>query len=97
MSERILNIMDIRELLIHIRAQSSNRQVQRDTGLDRRTVQRYREWAQEQRLLEGEMPSLEVLQARVERSFQEKVPPQNESSVDSCTHEMGGGPSGSAR
>lgn len=45
--ERIHNIMDIRKLLIHVRAQSSNRQVQRDTGLDRRTVQRYREWAQE--------------------------------------------------
>jgi len=82
MSERILNIMDIRELLIHIRAQSSNRQVQRDTGLDRRTVQRYREWAQEQKLLEGEMLSLEELQAKVEQSFREKQPPQNQSSVE---------------
>jgi transposase len=82
MSERILNIMDIRELLVHIRAQSSNRQVQRDTGLDRRTVQRYREWAQEQELLEGEMPSLEALKAKVEESFQEKHPPQNHSSVE---------------
>jgi transposase len=82
MNERILNIMDIRELLIQIRAKSSNRQVQRDTGLDRRTVQRYREWAQAQKLLEGEMPSLEELHARVEQSFREKVPPQNESSVE---------------
>jgi transposase len=82
MSERILNIMDIRELLLHIRAESSNRQVQRDTGLDRRTVQRYREWGKEQGLLEGEMLSLEELQIKVDGSFVEKEPPQNQSSVE---------------
>ncbi|MEW5980587.1 MAG: IS21 family transposase [Acidobacteriota bacterium] len=83
MSERILNLMDIRELLLHMRAGSSYRQIQRDTGFDRRTVKRYRQWAQAQGLLEGELPSLEELQARLERSFQEKTPPQNESSVES--------------
>jgi len=82
MNERILNIMDIRELLIHIRAESSNRQVYRDTGVDRRTVQRYREWAQEQKLLEGEMPGLEELLVKLEGRFQEKMPPQNQSSVE---------------
>ena len=82
MSERILNLMDIRELLLHIRAHSSYRQIQRDTGFDRRTVKRYRQWAHEQGLLEGDLPALEDLQELLERSFQEKTPPQNQSSVE---------------
>jgi len=82
MSERMLNLMDIRELLLHLRAQSSYRQIQRDTGLDRRTVRRYREWAKEQGLLEGELPGLEDLQGLIESSLQEKAPPQNQSSVE---------------
>jgi transposase len=83
MSERILKLMDIRELILHIRNQSSDRQIQRDTGIDRRTVKRYREWALEQGLLEGDMPPLETLQALVASSFQEKTPPQNLSSLES--------------
>jgi len=82
MSERKLKIMDIRELLIHIRAQSSDRQVARDTGFNRRTVKRYREWAEEQGLLEGEMPSLEELRRRVTASLPERTPPQNQSSLE---------------
>jgi len=82
MSERKLKIMDIRELLIHIRAQSSDRQVSRDTGFNRRTVKRYREWGQKQGLLEGEMPSLEELQSCVTASLPEKTPPQNQSSLE---------------
>ncbi len=75
MSERILNLMDIRELILHIRTRASGRQVQRDTGFDRRTVKRYREWAHQQGLLEGEMPALEELHARLAASFHEKTPP----------------------
>lgn len=82
MSERKLKMMDIRELLIHIRAQTGDRQVARDTGFNRRTVKRYREWAKEQRFLEGEMPSLEELQARASGSLVEKTPPQNRSSLE---------------
>jgi len=82
MSERIIKLMDIRELLLHIRAQSSDRQVERDTGFNRRTVKRYREWGAQQGLLEGEMPTLEELQALVARTFREKTPPQNQSSVE---------------
>ena len=44
--------MDIRELLTHIRAGSSNRQFAQDMRIDRRTVSRYRKWAHEQNLLE---------------------------------------------
>ena len=46
------NIMDVRELLLHVRAGSSNRQIAQDMRVDRRTVARYRKWAAEQGLLE---------------------------------------------
>jgi DNA-binding CsgD family transcriptional regulator len=53
--------MDVREILHQIRSGSSDRQVGRDLRIDRRTVKRYREWAQEQGLLVGELPELEIL------------------------------------
>lgn len=74
MSERKLKLMDIRELLNHIRAQSSDRQIARDTGFNRRTVKRYRQWAETEGLLAGDLPSLEELQARVSASLVEKTP-----------------------
>jgi transposase len=82
MSERTLKLMDIRELLLHLRAQSSDRQVARDTGFNRRTVRRYREWAQEHGLLEGELPGLEALQRSLSVSMPERTPPQNRSSLE---------------
>ena len=45
MANRRKDTMDIRELLLHMRAGSSDRQIERDTGIDRRTVKRYRDWA----------------------------------------------------
>ena len=69
--------MDVRELLLHIRAGSSDRQIQRDTRVDRRTVKRYKEWAEAQGLLEGVLPSLEELQIRAEQTMPNESPPQN--------------------
>jgi len=74
--------MDLRELLLHIRANPSNRQIQQETGTDRRTVQRYRQWAETQKLLEGDLPTLTELQALLDRSLPEPTPPQNVSSVE---------------
>jgi transposase len=82
MSDRRKKTMDIRELLLHIRAHSSNRQIERDTGIDRRTVKRYRDWAIAQDLLAGPLPPLEDLQALLDETLPEPVPPQNESSVE---------------
>jgi len=82
MSERKLKLMDIRGLLIHIRAGSSDRQIQRDLKVNRRTIKRYREWAQEQNLLEGTLPVPEELAERLETSLPEKTPPQNNSSAE---------------
>ena len=82
MKTRNLNLMDIREILLQIRAQGSDRQVARDTGHNRRTIQRYREWAESQGLLAGELPALEELQRLLQTSLPERIPPQNRSSVE---------------
>jgi len=82
MSDRRKKTMDIRELLLHIRAHASNRQVERDTGIDRRTVKRYRDWVMAQDLQAGALPPLEDLQALLDQTLPEPVPPQNESSVE---------------
>lgn len=67
---------------MHFRTQSSDRQIQRDTGLNRRTIQRYREWATSQGLLEGAMPTPEELAARLRETLPEKTPPQNHSTAE---------------
>ena len=74
--------MDIREILLHIRAGSSARQIERDTKIDRRTIKRYKDWAQAQGLLEGALPSLEELQGLADQTLPKQTPPQNVSSVE---------------
>jgi len=74
--------MDIRELLLHIRAGSSDRQIERDMKVDRRTAKRYREWAEAQGLLAGSLPSLEELQVIADQTLPKQTPPQNVSSVE---------------
>jgi len=63
--------MDIREMLRHLRAGESNR-----------AVAQYRQWAEEQELLKGPLPSLEELQGLVNQTLGSPPPPQNRSSVE---------------
>jgi transposase len=74
--------MDIRELLIHIRDNPHDRAVQRDTGADRRTVQRYRRWATHHGLLTDPLPPLADLHALLATTLVLPPPPQNVSSVE---------------
>jgi transposase len=74
--------MDIRTLLLHIRDNPSNRGVSADTGVDRRTVKRYRQWAQDQGLLDGPLPPLEELHPLITQTLEDPPPPQNISSVE---------------
>ncbi|MFO7530372.1 MAG: IS21 family transposase [Marinobacter sp.] len=88
MTERKLKLMDVRGLLLHFRAESSDRQIQRDTGLNRRTIQRYRAWAKSEGLLEGALPTPEELAARLQASLPEKTPPQNQSAAEGYREEI---------
>jgi transposase len=74
--------MDIRELVRHLRASDSDRAVQRDTGIDRRTIQRYRTWAAEHQLLTGPLPTLEEVQRLVQQTLTAPAPPHMVSSVE---------------
>jgi len=82
MSERRLKLMDIREMIRHIREERSDRQIGKDLGIDRRTVKRYRQWAAEQGLLEGELPDHESLLKMLDVTLPEKMPPQNSSKAE---------------
>jgi len=68
--------MDIRTILTHIQAGSSNRQIERDLNVDRRTVKRYRDWAEEQDILAGDLPEIEYLQELLEKTLADRQPPQ---------------------
>jgi transposase len=74
--------MDIREILRQLQQGQSNRAVERDTGIHRKTVARYRAWAQQQGLLEGPLPSLSELRRLLDETWPRPSPPQNISSVE---------------
>lgn len=81
MTERRLGLMNIRELLRHMQQEASNRKVEEQTGIDRRTVKRYRDWAQSQKLLEVALPSHEALKRLLDETLPEVKPPQNQSTT----------------
>ena len=89
MSERRLKLMEIREMMRHIREKRSDRQIGKDLGVDRRTVKRYRQWAQEQGLLKGELPDHQSLLQLLDEMLPEKKPPQNSSKAGAYRERIG--------
>ena len=73
--------MDVRELLRHLQSSSNIAAIGRATGLNRRTVMRYQNWAREQGLLDKPLPPLDQLHHLVATSFHPSPPPQTVSSV----------------
>lgn len=82
MAGRSIELMDVRELLRHLQATTNLSAIQRATGLNRRTLLRYRAWATEQGLLAGPLPPLEELQRLVARTLTPPTPPQTVSTVE---------------
>jgi hypothetical protein len=74
--------MEIREILRQIRTGESDRAIRRNLGLHRATIRKYREWAAAQGYLEGELPAVEDLQARLAATLPDVTPPQQKSSVE---------------
>ncbi|MDP9454162.1 MAG: IS21 family transposase [Actinomycetota bacterium] len=74
--------MDLREVLRHLQTTTNLSAIQRATGLNRRTLMRYRAWATEQGLLTGPLPPLEDLQRLAARTLAPPSPPQTVSTVE---------------
>lgn len=84
MAGRRVPMHDLRELLRHLQSQANDSAVQRATGLNRRTIARYRAWASAHGLLDPAqvLPPLEDLQQLVATTFRVLPPPQTISSVE---------------
>ena len=74
--------MEVRKLLLHMRACASDRCISRDTDTARNTVRRYRRWAEDQGLLSGQMPPDDQLHALLDNTLPPLTPPQSVSSVE---------------
>jgi transposase len=83
MADRRKSVVNIRAMLMQLRAGVSQRQIARELKVDRRTVKKYRHWAQRHGLLSGALPPLEELQALLAQTMPEGQPPQNVSTVAS--------------
>jgi len=68
MTKRRQPLMDIRQILHHLRQGSSYRQTGLALGMDWRTVKKYHRWAEAHNLLEGELLCVEALQKLLERT-----------------------------
>lgn len=81
MNGRTTSVLDIREILRHIQQGRSDRAIRDALGVGRRTVAKYRQWANDQGLLNGPLLSPAELQARLVAT-QVPPPPQTTSSVE---------------
>ena len=74
--------MDIQEIIRRLRAGQSNRAIHQEMGVHRSMVKKYRQWATEHNLLEGEQPDVETLQPLLDETLPQAPPPRNISSVE---------------
>ena len=82
MNER-LKTMDLHALLRRLRAGETDRAIARHLAIDRKTVRKYRLWAEAQGLLTGELPDLAGLHALAQTTLdQTPLPPQNQSGLE---------------
>ncbi|MGB8646909.1 MAG: IS21 family transposase [Anaerolineae bacterium] len=89
MSNRRLDTMDLHQLLRRLRANEKDRRIAKAMQLDRRTVAKYREWAQTQQLLDGELPDLAALHALAQATLGPTTPPpQNQSPLEPYTEQI---------
>jgi transposase len=91
MSNRRLETMDLHQLLRRLRANEKDRHIAKVMQFDRRTVAKYREWAQSQHLLDAtrELPDLATLHALAKETFDSTTPPpQNQSSVEAYADQI---------
>ena len=62
MAGRRIKVLDIREIIRHIRMKQSNRETAKLLGVNKRTVSKYSTWARQQGLLKGNLPDLATIE-----------------------------------
>lgn len=82
MSGRRTDVLDIRELLRHIQAGESDRQIAEALHLTRKTVGKHRAWATRHGLLKGALPAPEELARLLEQERLASAAPKTVSSVE---------------
>ncbi|MCI0407155.1 MAG: IS21 family transposase [Acidobacteria bacterium] len=75
-------MLDVRELIRRLQLGEGDRPIARDLQLSRKTVSKYRSWAQAEGLMTGPLPDPAVLQARLEKSLPAMPPPRCPSIVE---------------
>ena len=80
--------MDLVELVRLLRQGASDRTLTRVLRHNRRTIAKYREWASQQGLLAGELPSAAQLQALHAATLPTLPPPQQRSTVEAYRDEI---------
>jgi hypothetical protein len=88
MANRRIDPMDVLELIRLLRAKQSTRAITRLLGHNRRTIARYRAWAEAQGLLDGPLPTAAQVQYLLTTTLPALVPPQQTSSVASFADEI---------
>ena len=81
MSGRRTQVLDIREVLRQVRLGASDRSIVKAMHVSRKTVKKYREWAREQGLLQGELPPTDQLLALLQATMPAVPPPPIASAV----------------
>ena len=82
MSGRRTNVLDVRELMRHLQAGESDRQTAEALHLTRKTVGKYRAWAIQHNLLQGELPTPEELARLLKQAGATSAAPRAPSSVE---------------
>ena len=80
--------MDVQEVVRLLRDGASDREIAHLVRLNRRTVARYRRWAQEHGVLEGPLLSARALEERLAATWPAVPPPQQRSSVEAYRAEI---------
>ena len=80
--------MDIVELLRLLRAGESDRTITQLLRHNRRTIARYRTWAEEQGLLTGELPAAAAVHRLLQRTRSAPLPPQQVSTLAAYRDEI---------
>jgi IS30 family transposase len=74
-------VLEIRELIRRLQLDETDRQIARDLQVSRKTVSKYRRWAQQHDVLTAPLPDAAALQAQLKATLPVSTPPTVPSKV----------------